>query len=85
MDALFILAIVQDYVKAARHRDDKLLESFVSMAAPFPSAGYIVQIVDALDVERHMISTFNKGEIPPRIRDLWKADDSAMIEASIHD
>src|SRR5688500_16980674 len=48
------------------------------MPAAFSASGNVVEIEDALQIERHMRATFYKGEVPTRVGDLRKLEDSTL-------
>ena len=54
------------------------------MAATFGSAGYVVEVIDALNLEGHMLAAFNKGQVSARIGNLWQIDNSATINVHLH-
>ncbi len=57
------VAVIQHDVKAAGHRDDELLQSFVRMPATLCAAGHVVQVIDALDIEGYVTPGFHCGQI----------------------
>ncbi|MCY1458168.1 hypothetical protein D9M71_755270 [compost metagenome] len=42
--------------------------------AHFP-AGHVVQVVDALDIERNVLVAFDEGQVAARIRNLREIDE----------
>ena len=76
-----LAAVINVEIERTRHGDDQLLQLLVGMTAAFCAAGNVVKIIDALNVEGDVIVTFDKGQIPPRIIDTWKVNDSAVAHA----
>ena len=58
------------------------MKCLVSVAAPFGTAGNVIEVIDALDVERDVIAAFNEREIPARIMDDGEFDELALIKTS---
>src|SRR6185503_79514 len=52
METLLVFAVVNDDVKAAGHRDEKLMAFLQRMAGAVSSAGNVIQIKDTLDLKR---------------------------------
>lgn len=67
MKPLFFTAVIEDHIETPGHGNNQLLQSLVCVAAPFRPARDIIEVVDAANVERDMIATFDKGEITPRV------------------
>lgn len=79
MHPLFIFAVVQYNVKTPRHRDDQLVQFLVRMSPALGAAGYVVQVVDALDIERDMLPSFDERQISSGVMNYWKVDSPAKI------
>lgn len=79
MNAAFLVPVIQNYVKASRHGNDELMQRFVRMTTAFRATGHVVEIVNALNIERDMLAALYEGEVPARIRDFWKINDFAKI------
>src|SRR6267143_6230632 len=80
MNPLFLRPIVQDDIKAARHRNNQLMQRFVGVTAPLSAAGDVVEIENPLNCEWDMPLAFNKGQVPTRIGDLGKINNLAVGE-----
>ena len=78
MKPFLFLAVVQNHIKTARHRNDKLMQILVCVPAAFSSAGNIVKIVNALDLKRYMSPTLNEREIPSWIADFGEVNNPAF-------
>ena len=72
--------IVQNDVEAAGEGDDELLQLLVGVPATLAPAGYVVEVVDAPDVEGHMKATLEEGQIAARILDARQLDRVAQVE-----
>src|SRR6267142_6171281 len=80
MEALFIFAVVNDDIKAARHRNQKLMAAFQSMSRSICAARHVIKVKDALDGEGNVAIGFEKSQIAPRILDLREFDNAALRE-----
>ena len=78
MEASLLLAIVKHDIEAARHRHDQLLQALVRMPAALGAAGNVIQVVDALDLERNMLAALDEGEVATRVGDLGEVDEVAV-------
>lgn len=78
MKALLLFAVIQNHIKASRKRDDELVQMFMCVTTPLGSAGNVVKIINALDVERHMSPAFNERKIAPWITYLGEVDNPAL-------
>ncbi len=78
MKALLLLTVIQNHIKTSRKRDDELTQIFVCVATPFGSAGDVIEIINAFDLEGHMAPAFNERKIAPRIADFGKVDNPAL-------
>ena len=67
-------------VKAARHCNDELVQTFVSMFPPVRPTRYIVEVIDTFNIKRHVVVTFDEGQVAPYIRDFREIDDPAIFE-----
>ena len=72
--------IIQIDVKTPGHGDDELMQRLVSVTAPFGAAGNVIEVINALDVERDVTPAFNEREIPTRIMDDREFDELALIK-----
>jgi hypothetical protein len=72
--------IIKVDVKAARHCDDELVEFLVAVASTLGSTRNIIEIINSLDVEWNMASTFDKGQVSTRILDDGKIDQLAIVD-----
>jgi hypothetical protein len=50
------------------------------MSATFRSPRNVIQVVNALDLERYMPPALNESEIPSRVVDSGKIDHSAVVQ-----
>jgi hypothetical protein len=80
MVSFFVLAVIENHVKAARHCDDELMQIFMSMAAALRASWDVVEIVDARYSEGDVPVSLDKREVAPRILDLGKIDDAAFAD-----
>jgi hypothetical protein len=55
------------------------MQALVRMAAPFCSAGYVVEIINALNVEGYVMAAFNKRQVSARIGNFRQVDDFALM------
>jgi hypothetical protein len=78
MKALFLFAVIQNYIKTSRKRNDKLVQIFVCVTSPLGSAGNVIEIINALDLKGHMPAPFNEREVAPWITDFWEVDNPAL-------
>jgi len=78
MEASFFRAVVQNHIKTTRKRNDELVQTFVRVAAALGSAGNVVKIINALDLEGYMLPAFNEGKIASRIADLGEVNNLAF-------
>ena len=49
-------------------------------SAPFGTAGHVVKVIGALDVEGNVATALHEGKVATRVGDLWQIDDAAGIE-----
>ena len=68
-EALAVDAVVDEHLEAAGGGDHELLELLVGVAAAHLAAGHVVQVVDALDVERHLRVVLDHGQVAARVGD----------------
>ena len=80
MKALFASAVVENHVEAARHGDDELFEFLVAVSAPLCTARYVIEVINPLDVERHMPRPFDEGKIAAMIGNLRQVNDPAFLK-----
>lgn len=78
MEAFFLSAVVQNHVETSRHRDDKLMQILVRVAAAFGPAGNVIKIIDALDFKWNMPAAFDEREISSRLINFWQIDHLAF-------
>ena len=78
MKALLLFAIKQNHIKTSRKRNDELVQIFVCVATPFGSAGDVIEIINAFDLEGHMAPAFNERKIAPRITDFGQLKNPAL-------
>ncbi len=57
------IPVVEDNIEAAGHGYDELLQLFVGVSAAFRAAGYVVEVVDTLDVERCLVAGLDNGQV----------------------
>ncbi len=79
MYSLLILAILQNHIEAARDRDNKLLQLSMRVSATLRATRYIVEVVHPLNLEWNMMPTFDKRQIPARIRDLGQINNCTKV------
>jgi hypothetical protein len=79
----FLRSVVQNDIKTSGHRDDELLEILVRVRTSLGIARDIIKIVYSLDIERDMVPTFNKSQVPPVITDPGKIYYFTFIQAQI--
>lgn len=63
MYALFVFAVIQYNVKAARHGNYELMQCLVGVSTAFCPARHIIKIVYSLNLKRNMNVAFYEGEI----------------------
>ena len=80
MKTFFLRAIVQNDVKTSGHGDDQLVQILVCVAATLGAAGNIVDVIDALNLERYMPAALNESKIASRIVDYGKVNEPAFRE-----
>jgi len=67
-------SIVKMDIKTPCYPNNQLLKVVVSMPAPLLTARNVIEIVDTLYFEGNVISTFNKCQGPPGVRNFLKLD-----------
>ena len=72
-------SIVKHHIEAARHGNDQLLQTLVSVRTPIGTTGNVIRVIDSLNVERDMMVALNKGQISPGIRNFRKVDQAAGV------
>lgn len=80
METLGLLAVVQNYIKTTRHRNNELMQVLVRMRAPIGPPRHIVQVVDPLDVEGDVVPALYEGQVAPWISDLGQLYDFAVSQ-----
>ena len=78
MKAFFLSAIIQNHIKTSRKRDDQLMQILVGVPAALRATGYIIEIVDTLDVKGHMPAALDEGEIASGIVESREVNDLAL-------
>src|SRR5262249_49714954 len=63
------IAVVELDVEAAGDRDHELLQPAMGMAAAHAAPWHVIDVVDALDVERDVAPALDEGQIPSSILD----------------
>ena len=81
MDFIFRRAVVDQYVEASRHRDEHLLQMLMGVTGSRCATGNIVEIINALYIEGHMASRFDKSEVAARIGYAGQLDQAAILDA----
>src|SRR5215213_8184200 len=84
MKTLFLKAVVEHDVKAARHRDDKLLQFPVPVTGALGSARHVVKIINALDFKRNMPVALDKSQIPARVCNHRQINQSTLFNQGFH-
>ena len=74
-------AIIDGYVEAARKTDDELVQRLVCMCSAAFLGWNVVEIKHSLYFKRNVMILLDKSEIAARVRDLWKCDYFAIIDA----
>lgn len=72
-------AIIQGNRKRATGCHNELVEFFVSMRATTFATGYIIEIIDAFNVERHIVVPLYYGQIASRVRNLSQVNQLAVV------
>lgn len=83
MEAFFIDPVIQNHIKAARHRNHKLVQTLMGMGAAIRPAGHIVKVVDPFDIKRDVVHPFDKCQVAAGIFDLGQVDKFAVAEGQI--
>lgn len=84
VNALLFVAVVQHHVKAPRHGNDELMKPLVGVAATLGTTGYVVEVIDALDVKGYVVATFDECQVAAGIRNLRKQNYLAGINIKRH-
>lgn len=83
MNPLFICAVVKDHVKTSRHGDDEFVQLLVSMSSSLRTAGYVVEVINALNFKWDVAIAFNERKITAHILYFRKIDDPAEFYAHL--
>ena len=78
MKAFFLFAVIQNYIKTSRKRDNELVQMFVCVTTPLGSSGNVIKIINTLDLKGHMSPPFNEGKIAPWITDFGQVNNHAL-------
>ena len=81
MEPLSLCAIVQNYIKATRHRDDQLVKRFVPMTTPVSTTRNVVKVVHPLNFKWYVATAFDERKIAARVGDLRQQDHLAVAKA----
>ena len=81
VEAFFLGAVVQNHIETPRHRNDKLMQILVCVAAALGPAGNVIKIVNTLDFKGDMTAAFDEREISPRLIDFGQIDHLAFGQA----
>lgn len=77
---LFTLSpIIEHDGETARRCNDEFLCSLVGVAATRRSRWDVVKVVNPLDGKWYVTIAFDKGKIPPLIRDFWQIENAARV------
>ena len=79
----FLAAIIQGNRKRSTRCHNELVEFFVSMRSATFATGYIIEIIDALNVERHIVVSFYYGQIASRVRNFSQVNQLAVVYSGV--
>jgi hypothetical protein len=74
VEALFAVAVLHGHVEATGDGDHELMQVLVGVPAAVGAAGYVVEVVNAPDLEGDVPAVFHVGEVAARIGDPGKVD-----------
>ena len=82
MKTLLLRAVVQNYIKTSRHRNNELVQTPVCVPTTLRATGNVIKIINALDLKGYMAPRFDECEISSWISDFRKINDSAFRQES---
>jgi len=75
----FAKPIIEHHIKTAAQSDDHLVEFSVGMSAAGGTAWYIVEIIDASDLEGDLFVFLDKGEVAAVVIDFGEIYDATVV------
>jgi hypothetical protein len=61
MESTLFLSVIKKDIKTARHGDDELVQTFMSMTTPLCPARYVIKVINPLNIEGYVLTTFNES------------------------
>ena len=80
MKTSFAVTVVEHNIEASGHRNHELVQMSVCMPATIRSARYVIQVIDAFDIERDVAITFDKGQVAAPVLNFRKLNNPAFVQ-----